>query len=165
MIKYANIIKILILFLIPSIFIVPLSAQMTVEERAEYIQGVRDGRLAAHSNIVWVAAGFCLPVGSSIATLFVRPDPPPEALLGKSQYYIKGYTRGYKNRTVLKNLRNTFIGSCIICVILVGYDLQKEENCFERNFSCGGTAASGYQCCGQDCSENNISWALNQLGM
>jgi hypothetical protein len=164
-IKYANIIKILILFLIPSIFTVPLSAQMTVEERAEYLQGVRDGRLASHSNIVWIAAGFCLPVGSSIATLFVRPDPPPEALLGKSQYYIKGYTRGYKNRTVLKNLRSTFIGSCAICVILVVYDSQKEEDCFDRNFSCGRIDDPDNKSCGQNCSEKNISWTLDQLGM
>jgi hypothetical protein len=164
-IKYANIIKILILFLIPSIFTVPLSAQMTVEERAEYLQGVRDGRLASHSNIVWIAAGFCLPVGSSIATLFVRPDPPPEALLGKSQYYIKGYTRGYKNRTVLKNLRSTFIGSCAIFVILVGYDFTKEQNCIDRNFSCGTVSGTkDTKCCGQDI-EYNISWALDQLGM
>jgi hypothetical protein len=123
--------KVLFSFLVIYISAFQLNAQSREQLRAEYEKGKIDGELDARSNFGWVAAGFFLPVGSSIATFIFKPDPPAAALLGKSRAYILGYTKAYRSKSAWKNLRNTCIGTCALGVVagvaFVIYDATKAD--------------------------------------
>jgi hypothetical protein len=130
-VKNQLVFTVLFSFLIIYISAFQLNAQSREQLRAEYEKGKIDGELDAGSNFGWVAAGFFLPVGSSIATFIFKPDPPPAALLGKSRAYILGYTKAYKSKSAWKNLRNTCIGTCALGVVagtaFVIYDATKAD--------------------------------------
>jgi len=80
----------------------PLLAQ---QEMSDYMRGKVDGERDGKGNILWFFAGCCLGGTGLLGAIFIKPEPPGIALLGKSPEYCLGYTDGYKSKASKENIR------------------------------------------------------------
>lgn len=123
--------KVIALFLSFLILSIPLLAQQ--ENPDTFYKGKIDGESDAKGNPLWILAGLIPPIGN-FAAYQIKPNPPAPALIGKSPEYVKGYTQGYKNKSRVKNLRYTLIGTGVV-VVAVGVAVIIASN--DNGSDCG----------------------------
>jgi len=83
----------------------------------DLLQGKMEGEQAASGSAIWFVGGFCCGLVGVGAAYVFPPDPPAEALLGKSPEYIMGYKEGYQNKARRKNLMYAGVGYATACCI------------------------------------------------
>ena len=69
------------------------------QEGNDYFQGKMIGEQAAKGNPLWILAGVGCGIFGAGAAYFTKPNPPSQALLGKSPEYIMGFTEGYQKKS------------------------------------------------------------------
>jgi len=91
---------------------------------SDFVQGKMDGERDAKGNILWIPGGCCIFLGTTVVLAYLlKPDPPAQALMGKSSEYVLGYTDGYKDKARDKNATYAMIGCAVTGVIYLIYNL------------------------------------------
>ena len=109
--KASTVTKSIIVFSLTLVLItMPSLAQV---ESSDFLQGKQDGKMAAKGNVVYTLLGVGCGVIGLIAAVVSEPEPPAEALIGKSEEYVFGYTEGYKNESRKKNIGGA-VGGCAL---------------------------------------------------
>ncbi len=82
--------KPIVLAVVLAIAVLPTFADMAAR---------RDGETAGKANAskAWFAAGCLLDLIGVAGAYLIVPDPPAEALMGKTADYVADYTAGYKD--------------------------------------------------------------------
>jgi hypothetical protein len=90
----------------------------------DYLRGKMDGRQESKGGAAWILAGltgtgFCLLIGvAGIGIALLCPSSPSEsALMGKSTYYITGYTEAYKSKSRMRNATFASVG-CLMAALI-----------------------------------------------
>ncbi len=108
-----------LIFLVAAIPLYAQGAQRGTQARSqtgaqsassEFMQGKQDGELAAKGSPVYMLLGCGCGIIGFIAALVSSPEPPAEALMGKSEEYVLGFTEGYKSKSRSKNIANACSG-------------------------------------------------------
>ena len=93
----------------------------SVEELSDYEKGQLDGKARAkkYDSIGFFAMGCLLSwIGFGI-TLFIDPVVPTDEFIGKTDVYIEGYSKKYKEVVKSKNVASALIGSSINTGVLI----------------------------------------------
>ena len=98
--------KIVLLILVLAMVLTPLLAQ----EFDDYAQGKIAGEADGKGSALWLLAGAGCGVFGFGAALLTAPNPPTQALVGKSSNYVLGYTEGYKKKAKGQNVLYAGIG-------------------------------------------------------
>jgi len=104
----------------------------------EYLRGKTDGAYEAKGSPAWIFAGLagtylclCIGVAGIGLSLLAPPNPPETALMGKSSYYIAGYTEAYKSKGKWKNATWASVGCAMAALINIIINLASGNNVFK----------------------------------
>lgn len=100
---------------------------VTPETSNEYNEGYKQGGIDAQGNAAWSLAGFgCGVIGIGAAYTY-SPNPPTQALEGRSTEYTVAYMEAYKAVSREKNTHHAIMGmvvSIAVYVLFVTYELS-----------------------------------------
>jgi len=84
---------------------------------SDYMRGKEDGRNAVSVSGVWFFAGFGLGPAGVLMAFLIKPSSSPAVFIGKSQDYIKGYTEGYRSKSVSEQSKLALTGMGTACAV------------------------------------------------
>jgi hypothetical protein len=122
--------KFLVLLLVTLMLFIPVFGQ---QQTSDYAKGKADGeRDAAGSwsdsgNLLWMLAGMGCGIFAIGTAYVIRPDPPSNALIGKSADYILGYTESYKDHRHNTNTVSAAYGCLITATIYLAILNSKNQ--------------------------------------
>lgn len=112
--------KILLLILALTLVLTPLLAQGS----DDYAQGKIAGEADGKGNALWFIAGLGCGILGFGAALLITPEPPTQALVGKSSNYVLGYNEGYKKKAKGQNALYAGIGWAAWIVIYLAVSVE-----------------------------------------
>jgi hypothetical protein len=86
---------------------------ITPENSKEYSEGYRQGIIDGHGNAAWSLAGFGCGILGIAAAYTYSPNPPKEALEGKSTEYTMAYMEGYQSKARERNTHHAIMGMVV----------------------------------------------------
>ena len=91
------------------------------EETSEYKSGYIDGKKNAVGESIWFYVGFFTgPFGLGASFILEPTSSPNNINYNKSDYYLKGYLKGYKDETAFNNIQFASTGFlALISVFLI----------------------------------------------
>jgi len=98
----------------------PVPAGIPESEMDDYTKGLLDGERDANGSRRWVLVG-CLSgvYGPFLTWALSNSHPPPQALLGMSEDYVKGYIEAYQKKSRVKNTNYTWIGFIVATAVVI----------------------------------------------
>ncbi|MCF7911334.1 MAG: hypothetical protein K9M99_02310 [Candidatus Cloacimonetes bacterium] len=111
--KVVSLILALLLFSMPVILKAQLLEEQAKDQQSAeqtYAQGQLDGKRDAKGNPLWILAGCGCGLFGVLGAILIKPNPPAQKLIGKSNDYVLGYTEAYKKAASGKNTGYAFGG-------------------------------------------------------
>lgn len=111
-------------------FLLPWPAIAQPAEAAvdDCMQGKLDGKRDAKGNPLWILAGVGCGICGAGAAYLMKPNPPAEALLGKSSAYVLCYTEAYQSKARMMNTGYACAGwAAFVAVYAAAGGFETEE--------------------------------------